>query len=83
MHCWAARGQCFVWNIACRLAETLNDSGRDAVGVYLGNPNVHALASATHGIPFVKALRTRNPPRLTRLPAQLVACNRRANARHP
>ena len=46
--------------VARRLAETLNEHGRDAVGVYLGNPNVHALASATHGVPFVKALRTRN-----------------------
>ena len=62
--------------VARRLAETLNEHGRDAVGVYLGNPNVHALASATHGIPFVKALRTRNRFSATTVdqaPAQLVA----------
>ena len=62
--------------VARRLAETLNRHGRDAVGVYLGNPNVHALASATHGVPFVKALRTRNRFSATTVdqaPAQLVA----------
>ncbi len=62
--------------VARRLAETLNEHGRDAVGVYLGNPNVHALASATHGVPFVKALRTRNRFSATTVdqaPAQLVA----------
>ena len=46
--------------VADRLAETIERHGRNAVGVYLGNPNVHALASATHAIPFVKALGTRN-----------------------
>jgi len=46
--------------VADRLAETVNAHGPDAVGVYLGNPNVHALSSATHALPFVKSLRTRN-----------------------
>jgi anaerobic selenocysteine-containing dehydrogenase len=62
--------------VADRLAETVNRHGRDAVGVYLGNPNVHALASATHGIPFVRALGTRNRFSATTVdqaPAQLVA----------
>jgi anaerobic selenocysteine-containing dehydrogenase len=46
--------------VADRLAATIEEHGPDAVGVYLGNPNVHALSSATHALPFVKSLRTRN-----------------------
>jgi anaerobic selenocysteine-containing dehydrogenase len=46
--------------VADGLAEALNQHGRNAVGVYLGNPNAHALGSATHAVPFVKSLRTRN-----------------------
>jgi anaerobic selenocysteine-containing dehydrogenase len=46
--------------VADRLAATIRAHGPDAVGVYLGNPNAHALASATHALPFVKSLRTRN-----------------------
>src|SRR5689334_6468503 len=46
--------------VATGLADALNGHGRDAVGVYLGNPNAHALGSATHALPFVKSLRTRN-----------------------
>jgi anaerobic selenocysteine-containing dehydrogenase len=62
--------------VADRLAETIAQHGRDSVGVYLGNPNVHALGSATHGVPFVKALGTRNRFSATTVdqaPAQLVA----------
>jgi len=62
--------------VADRLAETIERHGRDSVGIYLGNPNVHALASATHAIPFVKALGTRNRFSATTVdqaPAQLVA----------
>ncbi len=62
--------------VADRLAETINRYGRDSVGVYLGNPNVHALGSATHALPFVKALGTRNRFSATTVdqaPAQLVA----------
>ena len=46
--------------VADRLAGTIRAHGPDAVGVYLGNPNAHALASATHALPFVKSLRTHN-----------------------
>ncbi|HET7431394.1 MAG TPA: molybdopterin-dependent oxidoreductase [Nocardioides sp.] len=46
--------------VADRLAATIREHGPDAVGVYLGNPNAHALASATHALPFVKSLRTHN-----------------------
>ena len=43
-----------------RLAETIERHGRNAVGVYLGNPSAHSVGSATHGIAMVKSLRTRN-----------------------
>lgn len=46
--------------VADRLAAASTEHGRDAVGVYLGNPNVHSLGSATHGSAFVRSLRTRN-----------------------
>ncbi|MCD4534635.1 molybdopterin-dependent oxidoreductase [Nocardioides sp. cx-169] len=46
--------------VADRLAATAAEHGRDAVGVYLGNPSAHSLGSATHGTAFVRALRTRN-----------------------
>ena len=46
--------------VADRLAATVDEHGPNAVGVYLGNPNVHSLGFATHGVPFVKSLRTRN-----------------------
>jgi anaerobic selenocysteine-containing dehydrogenase len=58
------------------LARALNEHGRDAVGVYLGNPNAHALASATHALPFVKSLRTHNrfsASTVDQVPHQLVA----------
>ena len=46
--------------VADGLAGAVNEHGRNAVGVYLGNPNAHSLGSATHGVPIVKSLRTRN-----------------------
>lgn len=46
--------------VADRLAATITEHGRNAVGVYLGNPSAHSLGSATHGTAFVKSLRTRN-----------------------
>jgi anaerobic selenocysteine-containing dehydrogenase len=69
------------WNeafdlVADGLARATNEHGRDAVGVYLGNPNVHSLGSQTHGIGLVKALPTRNRFSATsvdQLPHQLVA----------
>ena len=62
--------------VADGLADALNRHGRDAVGVYLGNPNAHALGSATHAVPFVKSLRTRNrfsASTVDQAPHQLVA----------
>lgn len=58
------------------LAGTIREHGRDAVGVYLGNPNVHSLGSMTHGLRLVRTLRTANTYSATsvdQLPAQLVA----------
>src|SRR5258706_805312 len=34
--------------------------GRDAVAIYYGNPVAHNLGLMTHGLPFARALRTRN-----------------------
>jgi anaerobic selenocysteine-containing dehydrogenase len=45
---------------ARRLVEVRRAHGRDAVAVYLGNPNVHNSGSLLFGLPFLKALRTRN-----------------------
>ncbi len=36
------------------------DHGRDAVGVYLGNPNVHNYGSLLYGPPLLRSLRTIN-----------------------
>ena len=62
--------------VADGLAETINRHGRDAVGVYLGNPTVHSLGSLTHGLTMVRSLRTRNlfsATSVDQLPHQLVA----------
>jgi anaerobic selenocysteine-containing dehydrogenase len=62
--------------VADGLAEAINRHGRDAVGVYLGNPTVHSLGSLTHGLTMVKSLRTRNlfsATSVDQLPHQLVA----------
>src|SRR3954452_932969 len=36
--------------VADGLARAANEHGRNAVGVYLGNPNTHAVGSLTHGL---------------------------------
>lgn len=62
--------------VARRLSEVTNRLGDDALGVYLGNPNVHSLGSMTHGTEMVKRLRTRNRFSATsvdQLPHQLMA----------
>ncbi|HWJ81307.1 MAG TPA: molybdopterin-dependent oxidoreductase [Nocardioides sp.] len=62
--------------VADRIAATVNEHGRSALGVYLGNPNVHSLGSMTHGTAMVKALRTPNTFSATsvdQLPHQLLA----------
>ena len=62
--------------VADGLAGAINAHGRNAVGVYLGNPNAHSLGSATHGLAMVKMLRTRNrfsASSVDQIPHQLVA----------
>ena len=62
--------------VADGLAAALNDHGRDALGIYQGNPNVHSLGSMTHGTTMVKSFRTRNKFSATsvdQLPHQLLA----------
>lgn len=43
-----------------RLQPIVEERGRDAVGVYFGNPTAHNLAGALYLRPLVKALGTRN-----------------------
>ncbi len=62
--------------VADGFARVMNEHGRDALGIYLGNPNVHSLGSMTHGLALVKALRTINTFSATsvdQLPHQLLA----------
>ncbi|GAA1603347.1 MULTISPECIES: molybdopterin-dependent oxidoreductase [Kribbella] len=46
--------------IADRLTQIQREHGRNSVGVYLGNPNVHSLGALTHMPTMVRQLRTRN-----------------------
>ena len=43
-----------------RLLPILRESGRDALAVYLGNPNVHNLSGQLYNTPLLHALGTRN-----------------------
>jgi len=43
-----------------RIRGIQNEHGRDAIGVYLGNPNVHNLGSLLYGPPLLRSLRTCN-----------------------
>ena len=42
------------------LAAAINAGGRDALGIYLGNPNAHSLGAQTHGVTMIKSFKTRN-----------------------
>ena len=46
--------------VADRLGGLIRDHGRDAVGVYLGNPTVHNHGAMLAVLPFLQALGTRN-----------------------
>ncbi|MFS8067604.1 MAG: molybdopterin oxidoreductase family protein [Byssovorax sp.] len=62
--------------VASRLRAVQGEHGRNAVGVYLGNPNVHNYGSILFGLPFFQALGTRNRFSATsvdQLPHQLAA----------
>ena len=43
-----------------RLLPLIETHGRNAIGVYLGNPNVHNLAGSLYVRPLIKSLGTRN-----------------------
>ncbi len=61
--------------VADGIATAINEHGKDALGIYLGNPNVHSLGSMTHGVALVQSFRTRNKFSATsvdQLPHQLV-----------
>jgi anaerobic selenocysteine-containing dehydrogenase len=62
--------------VADNVARAINTHGKDALGIYLGNPNAHSLGSATHGVRLVKAFRTRNrfsASSVDQIPHQFVA----------
>ncbi|NEA34410.1 molybdopterin-dependent oxidoreductase [Streptomyces sp. SID13031] len=46
--------------VATRLRAVQKDHGRNSVGVYLGNPNVHSVGAMTHMPTVVRLLKTRN-----------------------
>ena len=46
--------------VAARLADIQSRHGPDSVAIYLGNPTVHSLGAMTHGLGFIRSLRTRN-----------------------
>lgn len=53
------------WNeafdrVAAGLQPVIEQHGPDAVGIYLGNPNVHNLAGTFYAKPLIKAVGTRN-----------------------
>lgn len=62
--------------VASRLAAIHEKDGADAIGIYLGNPNVHNYGSLTHASNFLGLIRTKNRYSATsvdQLPHQLVA----------
>ena len=62
--------------VAGNIARAINAHGKDAFGIYLGNPNAHSLGAATHGVRLVKAFRTRNrfsASSVDQIPHQFVA----------
>ncbi|TCM51504.1 molybdopterin-dependent oxidoreductase [Kribbella sp. VKM Ac-2568] len=46
--------------VAAQLTGIQKEHGKNSVGVYLGNPNVHSLGALTHMPTAVRQLRTRN-----------------------
>jgi len=61
---------------AAQLVSIQNESGKDAVGFYAGNPNVHNYGNLTHGALLRRAVGTKNnfsATSLDQLPHQLAA----------
>ncbi|MCW2854707.1 MAG: molybdopterin oxidoreductase family protein [Marmoricola sp.] len=46
--------------VADGLAKAINENDKNALGIYLGNPNAHSLGSMTHGFQLIKTFKTRN-----------------------
>ncbi|MFL6062048.1 MAG: molybdopterin-dependent oxidoreductase [Marmoricola sp.] len=46
--------------VADGLAKAINENDKNALGVYVGNPNAHSLGSMTHGFELIKTFKTRN-----------------------
>ncbi|MEI2774464.1 MAG: molybdopterin-dependent oxidoreductase [Tetrasphaera sp.] len=62
--------------VAERIVGIQQEHCRDAVGIYLGNPNIHSLGALTHGLGLVRTIKSRNTFSATsvdQLPHQLVA----------
>ena len=62
--------------VAQALVDVQVRHGRDALGIYLGNPNVHSLGALTHTTNLVRLLKTHNTYSATsadQLPHQVVA----------
>jgi anaerobic selenocysteine-containing dehydrogenase len=62
--------------VATTLADIQRQHGKDAIGIYQGNPNVHSLGALTHMPAFVGLLSTRNKfsaTSLDQLPHMLAA----------
>jgi anaerobic selenocysteine-containing dehydrogenase len=58
---WAPIGWDAAYDLVVeRLTAIQKEHGRNAVGVYLGNPNVHSLGALTHMPTMIRQLRTRN-----------------------
>ncbi len=46
--------------VASRLSGIRREHGKDAVGIYVGNPSVHNYATMLYALPLLAALRTKN-----------------------
>lgn len=46
--------------VADGLAGAINNNDKNALGIYVGNPNAHSLGSMTHGFELIKTFKTRN-----------------------
>ena len=64
--------------IARLLAPVRSEHGNDAIGVYLGNPNVHNVSSSLYGPAVIRALETRNvfsASTVDQMPQQIAVVN--------
>jgi anaerobic selenocysteine-containing dehydrogenase len=62
--------------VVANIRRIQGEHGRDAIGIYLGNPNVHNLGLILYNAPFIRSLKTRNRFSATsvdQLPSQYAA----------